>query len=108
MPGSPELLRGDIRQYATFAEVVQSFQKKILVQALGGLLTDKVLALGKGRIEYRYIAKGDVGGGHVETVQVTKSAFLEAGNLHFCLRVEVREDFTGQEVFFKTDYVGTG
>ena len=78
------------------------------MQALCGVLTDKALALGKGGIEDCYIAKGDVGGGDVETVQVTKSAVLEAGNLYLGFRVKVREDFTGQEVFLKTDYVGTG
>lgn len=101
-------LRGDVRQYAAGTEVVQSFEKEIVVQALCSLLTDKVLAPGKGRVEYGHIAKGNVGRGEVKMIQVTKSAILKAGNTHFCLRMEVREDFAGQQVFFITDYLRMG
>ena len=59
-------------------------------------------------VENRHIAKGNVGSGDVETVQVTKPAILETGNFYFGFGVKVRENFAGQEVFFKADYFGTG
>lgn len=101
-------LRGDKSQYTPFANVVQSLQKEIVVQALGGVLTDKALALGERGVEDRHIAKGNVGGGDVETVQVTKPTILETSNFYFGFGMKVRENFAGQEVFFKADYFGTG
>ena len=98
-------MRSDICHYAADTEVVQPFQKKIVVQALGCLLADKVHALGKRGIKYGHITKRDIGCGKVKMIQVMKPAILVTGNLHFCFRVEVRKDFTSQEVFFITDYI---
>ena len=60
------------------------------------------------RIEHRHVPERNVGGGHVEIVLERFFDALESLRPHFLVGIEVREDFTRKEVFFKGHHVRIG
>ena len=106
--GVHHALRGNERYSAAVAACIQSFEKKVVVDGFGRRAATDRFARRKRRVEDCHVPERDVGDCRVEIAVEGFLDSLETLRPHLLVRIEVREDFTRQQVFFKGHDVGVG
>ena len=95
-------LRSDERHDTAFTCRIQTFEEKVVVDALGGGTPGVVRNARIFGIEHRHVAKRNIGCHHIESTHEGFLNPLEPLRTHFMFRVKVREYFSRKQVFVKS------
>lgn len=95
-------LRSDERHDTAFTCRIQTFEEKVVVDALGGSTPSVVRNSRVFGIEHRHVAERDVGCHHIESAHEGFLNPLEPFRTHFMFRVKVREYLSRKQVFVKS------
>lgn len=100
--GAQYALRSDERHDTAFTCRIQTFEEKVVVDALGGGTPGVVRNSRVFGIEHRHVAERDVGCHHIESAHEGFLNPLEPFRTHFIFRVKVREYLSRKQVFVKS------